>query len=296
MWGLRILMAVGWLALAGCAASQSPEPPVSQRPAPPAYSVIAASYNARVERLSSLWARTEIGVSFLDDEGKRRREQGEGHLQYRRSQRLALTLNKLGNTYFYLGGDGERYWWFDLRDDGIAWVGRVADLTPQTAREVIGPVHPLDLIELLGVTALPEVRPEAGVGPPVGFPGWDESGRLIELTLPVRWGYERLLIDPQRMEPTLIELYDRDLEQVCSARLLAYQPIRIRGDSEPPRVPTRIEIDVPRSGASIRLHLHDAQVRSIPDRPFDFEALVSALGVREVRRIEPAPSADADGP
>src|SRR5690606_32452804 len=119
-----------------------------------------------------------------------------------RPDHVALSTGKLGEPFFRLGSNGERFWWFDLRKPRRAWVGThdAAAIRRAAAEESPIPVPPRDLIELLGITLLPT---EAA-----GRVVWtaDQNGLVVDV--PSEAGSRRLTLDPQTYEPRAIELFD----------------------------------------------------------------------------------------
>lgn len=266
--------------LGGCARSTTPGPEVGPGTLkPPAYSEVASAFNQRVELLHRLWARTTLIVEQPDpdDPGGRLRDQAEGHLQLERPDRFALSVMKLGDIYFYLGSNEERYWWIDrLSEERIALFGRHARATPERA-ELLGiPIHPLDMMDLLGVTPLPD---DSGtpIGPTTeGRVAWAESG-LLSVEVPARWGSRRVVFDPATYEPVRVEMLDSTGAVSLVSELSRYNPIRVRGRGLPgPGVARRAVIEAPRHGATLTIDLYEPENKEISEQAFSFEALVRA--------------------
>ncbi|MEO0484265.1 MAG: hypothetical protein AAF138_11650, partial [Planctomycetota bacterium] len=78
-------------ALFGCATDgppPKPDAPTIERPAPD-YADLAARYNANASALDRLWSRVTVVLDATDAEGSTRRDQGEGHLQWTSSGKVA---------------------------------------------------------------------------------------------------------------------------------------------------------------------------------------------------------------
>ena len=147
----------------------------------PSYDEVAARYNDRVAPAETFWARASIRVEGRDAEGGRLSEQAEGHLQIERPRRLALSIGKLGETHLYLGSSDDVYWWMDLidKDDAFAVFGRHEYVTPDKAAQLGVPVHPLDLIDAIALSPLPE-------GAPGSWAAWSPDGRELVVRAPMR--------------------------------------------------------------------------------------------------------------
>ncbi len=285
---LAALVPVVGAIVVGCANDKDSGVPVERGPAP-TFEEVAARYNARVAGLDRLWARTTVRYWGYDAEDRKVEESGEGYLQMIRPRKLFFSVGKVGETGFELGSNDDRYWWIDVQNK-IATVGEHARARPETLRRSGVPVHPLDLIEVLGVTELTrgaETRPR-----------WTRDGRRLELSLPGRWGGTRVLyLDPERWEPVEIRLLDAAGELAVRAELSDYERIETPVEREvATRVATRVMISVPGRRSEIRVTLYDPENRGarMKERAFSLETLLSEYGVERERNLD-APVAGADG-
>lgn len=215
----------------------------------PSYADVAAAYNARVARLEAIQGTLDLVVTGTDKDGRAQKDQGEGNLTFVRPGKVALRVDKVSQTYFWLGSDDEKFWWFDLRgEEKVAVVGAHASATPDQAAHLGLPVHPLDLLELAGVVPLAE---EAR-----GTPHWAPGGSVV-VDLPGRWGVRRLTIEPKSGEARAVELLDSAGGVVVRSELSRYETVPVRGDAAAtPRVATRLVARLPSNGASVELVLH----------------------------------------
>ncbi|MEC9373698.1 MAG: hypothetical protein VYC34_07635, partial [Planctomycetota bacterium] len=234
------------IALAGCASSPSRErarSPESLGP-PPSYAEVAERYNSRAARLSRIWSRAVVRIEYTDDEGKRRREQGEGHLQLVQPSQFALDVRKLGELLMWLGCDDQRYWLLELHEAKRAQVGLHANLGKPCSAEAGLPAHPLDIVEMLGVTPIPTTWPGVSAGSPIGETKWSSDGSSVVVDMPGFAGYRRLFLDPQSFVPRRIEIYSHpDRELALSAELTLYEPVEIRAGGGRPQMASRIIIE-----------------------------------------------------
>lgn len=279
-----ILLAAAALALASCKTSPARSPRPSTE-APPAWADVAAAYNARASRLTRLWARAVVSAEFTDESGRRRREQGEGHLQVIQPSRLALSAGKLGEVFLWIGCDESCYWFIDAKEAKKAWVGAHSAATREKIETIGLPAAPRELLALTGITPLP------GESASKHDVAWGPHRRSLVLTFDddaVRWRYS---LDPLSYEPLHIEVIDAATgKAVITSQLLNYAPVAMRGEGAvPPRVPTRIRCEHHPSGSTLGLSIAD-MVNSgrgkLRPEVFDFDALAPRLGVREVVDVD----------
>lgn len=270
----------------------SPALPVARAPRTdplPSYSVITRAWNARVQGLDRFYARLTWRVRGFDADRQPIDESAEGHLQILQPRRVSVIVSKVGSPVFYIGSDDDRYWLIDRSvDPALALVGRHDSVTlAKTARLGVF-VHPLDLLELLGISPLdPEARPlEAR---------WSATGQAV-ITIPARFGFKRLWLDLPALRPTRIELFSPDAALAARADLADYESVSVR--SQPalrPSVATELQINVPMAGAAgqsrldIRMRLFGAEARDPRAAAFDYPGLKERAAVgREVDLDVPA--------
>lgn len=292
-------------ALAGCAAPRKGAAPVATAPqsgAPSpqqveAYDDIATRWNARAADLARIWARAVVQIEFIDADGDRRNEQGEGHLQLIQPAQFALSIGKLGEVMLWLGADASRYWVIEPGDASRASVGSDATLGLPCHRSLGLPAHPLDILDLMGVTPLPL---KAEVASRNLAPPWatrTRDGRLLVVEAPGRLARRRMFLDPETLLPRRIQLFASDRpSQVESAMITADltdpEPVTLRDRGGFfPRVASRIAIVHTESDTRIVLHLSDmsdGRDRSgrLSPRVFDFDSLTSAFGIARVDRLD----------
>ena len=286
------------LALGGCSSidqatgqhesARAPRP-TAKRDAP-SYAEVAALYNDRVAPADTFWARASIRVDGRDAEGGRLNEQAEGHLQIERPRRLALSIGKLGETHLYLGSSDDVYWWMDLIDKKDAYVvfGRHEAVTPVKASQLGVPVHPLDLIDAIALTALPEEGPGTGAA-------WTANAKEIVVRAPGRWGARRMWLDPDTFEPRRVEIEDDRGKLLLAAELSRYEFVQKRGDATIRlRMATRYEIRTAGLDATVRINLFEPKIRSIRPIAFDLPRLLETYRVDQAWDLD-APSAGAPG-
>jgi hypothetical protein len=267
------------LALTACTSPGLPEDEARTPTAPitrplPSYADVAAAYNARVAPLKSLFAHHVSRITYIDENGDRQVDQAEGTIQVVLPDHLAMSLGKAGHRVFWFGGDGERYWWFDLREERTAYIGRFDNF--DNARRRVGiTIHPLDLIRVLGIVPLPEP-------PAVGATQWSSDGTLLGVTTRIRdEGYQRLWLDPQSYEPRKIELFDSGRRLTLVADLDEYDHAEVANLAVGPRIATRINVLEPESGIEVRLTMDAPSdgARRISTDAFEFDTLRRVMGV-----------------
>ena len=288
---LSALGVIGACVAPGCASGPGAgEGSVARGPAP-SFDEVAAKYNARVAGLDTLWARTTVHYWGFDADDKKVDEAGEGYLQIVRPRKLYFSVGKVGETGFQLGSNDAMYWWIDVQKK-VASVGEQARATPDTLARSGVPVHPMDLIEVLGVTEL--VR-----APGVKAPQWTADGKRLQVTVPGRWGGTRVLfLEPERFEPVEIQLLDAGGKLVARAELSDYKKVETPKERAlVPRVATTLMISVPSRRSEIRLTLFDAENRGvarIKESSFVLDSRLKEYGVERVRDLD-APVAGVPG-
>ena len=268
------------MALIGCA--RGPRAILRNEP-PMTYEAVATAHNARAARLDRIWARAIVELWYVDDRGARRREQGEGHLQIRQPGDVALSIGKLGETYAWLGADGERFWFFDRFDEPRAVVGRLDNVGRPCAERLGLPADPLTLVDLIGASPIPD----AG-----GATAWSEDGRSVVVSFDRHGGRERLWLDAASLLPRRIELAGAEPDGRLVSVLENDTPVHQRDEGGfYPLLASRIEIVHAASETRIALHLSDAEDgRSRPgrlsDRAFDFDTLRAVFRPVEIHVLD----------
>lgn len=247
-------------------------------PLPPVASVVDAQ-NKRVRGLDTLWARVSLRVDGRLANATLNKEEAEGYLQVVLPNKVAVSINKLGNTYFYLGSNDELYWWFDLSGDKRAYFGRHALATPETVDRFGIPVHPLDLIELMAITPVP------APGQP-GSPDklhWSTDRTLQWYDVAARGATKRVLVDPESLQPVMVELLDKSEKVIVRSELSRYQSFLSRTvPGAKPSVPSRCIIKVPRQDLTITINVNDPDGKKPKPIAFDFIKLNDAYPVTKL--------------
>ncbi len=302
------------LLASGCDASKSADAPVVRKPAPD-YAAVAARYNADIATLDNLWCRATTQLRYKDEDGDNRIEQGEGHMQVLRPDRVALSIGKVGQVLFWLGCDAERYWWMDLAGaEHVAHVGRhdgparAAAARGQGQGGMVGSVSPRAVARVLGIVPLPAQG---------GTAEWSADGRQIVATTAIetdgRTGggtRQRVWIDPGKNIAVRVQLIGPDGRPELSAELSEEQFVELKGKAGPlPGVAGKVFVRHPASDTEIRLFLDGLEsgagsaVRAKP-AAFNFDALCKALRIdrvvdldqRERARVGAAPPVPGSAP
>jgi len=136
---------------------------------------LVAEHNANAAGVPKLWARARVRATFSDAKGRRlswgsvsalaapnalvmlaKRDEGaSGPPDFVLIGRDVVELFRVGFSRL----EDVYYMWGRLGDRGAAWLGRRALAGAPGATAV--PIDALQLLEILGVTAMPEVRPDA---------------------------------------------------------------------------------------------------------------------------------------
>ncbi|MDX2146088.1 MAG: hypothetical protein SFZ23_01095 [Planctomycetota bacterium] len=258
------------------------------------------TYNARIRQLERIWARADIRVQGVDDEGRAFDNQVEGHLQLIRPDRVALSIAKLGEVYFYLGSNSERYWWLDL--SGSPRTARVGTHGGSGAADVLSrdlPLQPLDLIELLGVTPLPvdlgssnqgdgASLSDVGARAPArshGLTFLTADARTIVVAVQSAGRRQWLYLDASTLEPKRIQLAGGATRDLIDATLTDYLPVRVRENpAASPRMASVVTVRLPSQQTEVRFRFNSMENRgeSMKNAPFDLERLLTSYRVDSI--------------
>lgn len=270
------------LMLGGCAAPRRPQT-IERTDAPPAFATVAARYNDRVSRLDLIWARAVVELRYVDDKGRRRREQGEGHLQIRQPYEVALSVGKLGETYAWLGGDRERYWFFDKFEEPRVAVGRHENAGRPCSDSLGLPATPREMIDLMGVTPIPSSG---------GQTAWSEDGRWLLAWFPRGGAVERMTLHPETLLPARIEFAANGEAPDLIATLGNHEGVR-QGDEGGyfPRMASRIDILHVSSDTRVTLHLSAMEDGAsgrgkLSDAAFDFNTLSRVFAPTQIHVLD----------
>lgn len=244
-------------------------------PPAPSITTVVDAQNKRVDGLNTLWSRISLRVDGKLANAKLNKEEAEGHLQIVLPNKVAVTINKVGNTYFYLGSNDDVYWWLDLTEEKRGYFGRHAVATTETVDRFGIPVHPLDLIELMAITPVPEDDLESEPAPVVR---WSSDGKLLWYDVPARGSTKRVFVDPKTYLPVMVELLDGNAKVVVRSELSRYVSFQSRSKpTASPSIPSRCVLTVPRTDLTITINLNDPEGRAPKDIAFDFKRLATEL-------------------
>lgn len=288
-----LLMLAAAMLVSGCASQHADGDTdvITRDGPPPAFAAIAERYDARVRRLERLWCSVSLRIMGVDQAGDPVDEQAEAYLQVIRPRKVSLEVKKVGETYFYMGSNDTRYWWIDLHsEDRPALVGTHENATPEAFRQLGVPLHPLDLIELMGITPIGSTVNQMGAKV-----AWSSDGRFIAMRLPGRWGPRDYLLDPETFEPQRIALLSPKGEVAAACELQSPLPVAVRDDVKAePRMARRFLVDVP-PNTTLTMKIEQAENREIKDKPFDFDYLKKIFRVRDVRDVDSERGVGAEG-
>ncbi len=208
---MRRVLAVSMLVLvcaAGCNCASKPDGPLPLDGGRAVdlskfdYAQVATAMNERAGRLERFWAATLTRVWYIGKEGENEVEQLDGDLHIVQPDKIALSLQKLGIDGAALGANERFYWYMDLMaDDPIAFIGTHEKADPDRLAHLGVPVHPLDLLILLGFSRVPDepMNPQQ----PLNL---SPNGGHIVLTAPARWGIVEYSLDPETLEPVRVTI------------------------------------------------------------------------------------------
>ncbi len=279
-----------WVALTGCKTPGATDDGAKARPLgpPPTYRELAERHNARIADIVGFYTRANVEVSWVDEQGEKQNEVGEGNLIFIRPDQVALTFEKVGKVYLWIGGGPERSWMLWGGDVSRAYIARNGNILNAQCDEFPISLLPAELVDLYGVFDLP---PEPVEGAMVTVSG-DEQRQAWVVTAPARWCYRRVWLAVGDGRPQRVELFDPGSGRIwASSELAEYKEMEVRGvaPGRQPFVPTRVEV---RSGPSksqgvVRLTLFNpadapAGRSEIKAALFDFDAIRRNMRPQEV--------------
>lgn len=250
----------------------------------PAYAEAAARFNDVVTSYDHLWTPVALRVRYRDNEsGNMTEDLLDGHFQAIAPDRVALRIDKLSETYAYLGCDADRYWWIDVKA-GSAIVGTHVNATPAALADFDIPVHPLDLIALLGIVPVD----------PMGYGAtrWSTDGASLGILTRARFGNKLVWVDPETYEPRAVEITDENGRTTLRSTITRPERIPIDGDRESrARIATQYDVTFEGSDFALGVRLQEPQNRRERMRPaaFNMDTVLKTYRVKDIIDVD-APS------
>jgi hypothetical protein len=254
--------------------------PVERGPAP-AYADAAARFNEVARAYDHLWTPVALRVRSRDAEsGNMTEDLLDGHFQAIAPDRVALRIDKLSETYAYLGSDEDRYWWIDVKA-GSAIVGTHAKATPGALADFDIPVHPLDLIALLGIVPVD----------PAGYGAtrWSSDGRSLGILTRAHFGNKILWVDPRTYEPRAVEITDENGRTTLRSTITRPERIPIDGDRDSKaRIATQYDVTFEGLDFALGVRLQDPQNRRERARPsaFNVDTVLKTYRVKDITDVD----------
>ncbi len=262
----------------------------------PTYESVRMGYNARVDRLERLQCSLSITATTINQEGEEETNTAEGYLVVERPSRIALRVDKAGQSIAYLGANEESVWSFDLSSNPkVATISARADAEVGSAKGQAGvlPVDPRVLVDLLGVTPLPARESELVLpiawAPRDAVAGVEGAGSSTLLRVVRKVGRQRLVMDISPRDFVLVRstVFDADGSVAGKAAYSRDGAVEVRGDRiSLPRMAEAIVVDVPAWGAKIRLRLVSPQnpAERLRSQAFDLDGLLKAYDITDIRK------------
>ena len=262
-WGLLALC----VSLAGCEhkpiVPDDLMPPQIDTANVPAFSDLIHRYNAPLEGVEGVFARTDVEVAWVSERGKPRRESGDGKLLFRRPLDTGVSVEAFGQTLMWAGSNNDYYWLFsELQDDGRLQFGQHRLLGHPGSGRLDLPIQPDTVPFLLGLMPL---DPQA-VPPPPSVELVNGYYLIEPLGLPLR-----MLLDPETARPVRVDLVDALGKSAVICRLDG--AVRVQGTDLD--LPERIDIYPVGREARMTLGLRSATAdpKKLKDRLFDLDVL-----------------------
>lgn len=270
--------------LTTAACSSTGKVDLDKLPDPPSTKALVDAHNQRLEKLDTLWARVSVRAKGTYDDGTTYEEQGEGHLQIVRPDRISLSIGKLGETYFVFGASETQYWSFNLADADrkVMLVGAMDKVTRGKAAALGLPVHPSELIPLSGLSRIELAQ--------AGGTRWRDDGKAVGFVTPARWGTTATWFDPSSMLVVQTQAFDDQGQLIATAELSRYKDASIPGEA-PVQVPGKIEVTTPGDDGFVRIETSGPEAREIRSMVFEPDRLRRAYRADEVIDLDERPEA-----
>ncbi|MHC4773803.1 MAG: hypothetical protein ACYTBR_00885 [Planctomycetota bacterium] len=272
------------LALLLCSCHEGPRGSADgQRPVPVSYAALAEAHNARVDRISRVYADGSIELRWTDEDG-RHFAPGNVDLWIEPPARTAIHISKGGERIMWLGSDGPTAWLFDFRSDPTvlhvvaAAEGGTSDL----------PLDPGHLFGLCGLTPLPAIG---------SVEGFDEGLDAYTVVGDPAGGPLRMLLDRETLLPVGAEILDDDGEVALYSRLKLrrYERVDVVGAApgSGPMFPTLIDIHGIDGGVHAKLSVYSPtdDRREIEPHYFDLDWLIESFRPGRIEGRSPVAAA-----
>ena len=270
---LALLLCV-WMGAVGCKTRQSALNPSGP---PPSYAEVVERYNQNLMPLEQFWARSVVAMRWVDEDGRRQFEQGEGHFMFRGDQHTALTLGKVGQIVFWIGSDGERVWMIDRHSDPSVTYIQPAERGGWSGLPVN--LAPTDVLVLMGL------RP---IRATTGQTRYEDGLLVVEPDPGAEGQVIRLMLDSSSRMPLRLDILDAQGEVRASCLMADHDQVRVEGYAvgDWPRIPMRYVMEIQGQDASISMSFDGADPSRVGDRSFSLQSLMRAFPTDDVIEFE----------
>lgn len=247
-------------------------------------------HNQRVACIGSLHCVAGFESTYVDDQGERHRDTGEGFFAFdRRSGCVSLSANHLGRMVGAIGCDDRYFWCIEPGAHKVLYA-RNSNAERAIQNGYPGPVHPLQLLALAGLVEIPESAGVSSVASPL------PATTLHAFRFPWTMDYEvELLLDARDATVQVVKVFrPDDPAPAATASLSAYE--KHEGPSGVVVLPGVISLRVDRHEEEIRIRLNETKRRSPNRSLFDLDDILERLSdsdrvVLDAGCPNPAPSA-----
>lgn len=282
---LAAVICAAAVTVTGCETSPKVPPVVIDAKGNALYEKVRKAHNERVGSLTRFWARSIVEARWTEEGGRKRFEQGDGHLILSFPDKSALTIGKLGDVKYWAGANGKQYWLYDELNGKLLHVGRTDAASSAGANALRRSpllVKPSDMPYLIGVLPLPRLP----LDPKKTYAKQVDS--QIEVIVPDQ--PLRITFDAATMRPTQITLLDHEEKTLLTATLSRYERMEKENAAIGPYVAHTIDLKLVEGGSRLTVYLSDPTdlERRVKDKLFDLEFLSKML--------KPARIVDLDKP
>jgi hypothetical protein len=269
-------------------------PPVVRTGPAPSYASFAAAHNARVKGLDRLWARAELSLTYIDEEGTEQREEAEANLQYVLPRKFSLLISKVAEFYFGFGSNEQRYWWIDVKNSPrTAIVGEHAKASQEKVQRFGLAVLPLELIDALGIMPVRANNTDIKTA-------WSAKGAWMIFKEPLASGLTReWWVEVPTLWPGRIRLFDKAGQELIDARFDQFNVVEGSGPANAlSRHPAKIEVRLPAKSTVLKLTLNDMQNRGTKagNAPYELDRLLKAYRIERTIDVDQPPAKQTPAP
>lgn len=232
-------------------------------------------HNTRVAKLDQLHAFGVIEITWTDERGGKHTDQGDAELWIDQPSKTAMRVDKVGEVLLWLGSNEQSWWLFDmLNKPTTLHTGPVKNSSQRLALGEIVSVHPLVLLDLLGITSIEYVQGE-GAMYSAESKHWNLRVAGANAPLKLTFNEAGQLITIAALDDNNVAIATSALRDFESAKVVGTNPLNW------PKSATHVVITLADQSGSVLLALNNNMEAALDEtqasRIFDLEVLKKSL-------------------